>query len=235
MYESFDFTNDRLDIKLNAFKDKEGEIWFIGKEVAEVLGIKDTRQALRNQVLEEDKLFLAGEEYKKFVGSIQHPPQNNKVRNITLITESGLYDLVLSSKKKEAKDFRRWIAKEVLPSIRKNGYYVDNSNITQEQLDKLQKEKDELEIKLKEANELIDNELNADYFYTIREVREIFGLWEDEFSTDRLKEVSEKLNHHTRQLKGEYHGRLCWYNKYHYLVWFEAYPYLKDMCELPEE
>ena len=104
MYESFDFTNDRLDIKLNAFKDKEGEIWFIGKEVAEVLGIKDTRQALRNQVLEEDKLFLAGEDYKKFVEGIQHPPQNNKVRNITLITESGLYDLVLSSKKKEAKD-----------------------------------------------------------------------------------------------------------------------------------
>ena len=70
MYESFDFTNDRLDIKLNAFKDKEGEIWFIGKEVAEVLGIKDTRQALRNQVLEEDKLFLAGEDYKKFVGGL---------------------------------------------------------------------------------------------------------------------------------------------------------------------
>ena len=235
MYKSFIYSNDRLGINLNALLDEEGEIWFIGKEVAEVLGIKDTRQALRNQVLEEDKLFLAGEEYKKFVGGIQHPPQNNKVRNITLITESGLYDLVLSSKKKEAKDFRRWVTKEVLPSIRKNGYYIDNNNITQEQLDKLQKEKDELEIKLKEANELIDNELNADYFYTIREVREIFGLWEDEFSTDRLKEVSEKLNHHIRQLKGEYHGRLRWYNKYHYLVWFEAYPYLKDMCELPEE
>ena len=235
MYKSFIYSNDRLGINLNALLDEEGEIWFIGKEVAEVLGIKDTRQALRNQVLEEDKLFLAGEEYKKFVGGVEYPPQNNKVRNITLITESGLYDLVLSSKKKEAKDFRRWITKEVLPSIRKNGYYIDNNNITQEQLDKLQKEKDELEIKLKEANELIDNELNADYFYTIREVREIFGLWEDEFSTDRLKEVSEKLNHHTRQLKGEYHGRLCWYNKYHYLVWFEAYPYLKDMCELPEE
>lgn len=73
MYESFDFTNDRLDIKLNAFKDKEGEIWFIDKEVAEVLGIKDTRQALRNQVLEEDKLFLAGEEYK-ICGGYSTPP-----------------------------------------------------------------------------------------------------------------------------------------------------------------
>ena len=154
---------------------------------------------------------------------------------MTIINESGFYSLILRSKTPKAKEFKRWVTKEVLPSIRKNGYYIDNNNITQEQLDKLQKEKDELEIKLKEANELIDNELNADYFYTIREVREIFGLWEDEFSTDRLKEVSEKLNHHTRQLKGEYHGRLCWYNKYHYLVWLEAYPYLKDMCELPEE
>lgn len=128
---------------------------------------------------------------------------------MTIINESGFYSLILRSKTPKAKEFKRWVTKEVLPSIRKNGYYIDNNNITQEQLDKLQKEKDELEIKLKEANELIDNELNADYFYTIREVREIFGLWEDEFSTDRLKEVSEKLNHHTRQLKGEYHGRLC--------------------------
>lgn len=68
MYKSFIYSNDRLGINLNALLDEEGEIWFIGKEVAEVLGIKDTRQALRNQVLEEDKLFLAGEEYKKFVG-----------------------------------------------------------------------------------------------------------------------------------------------------------------------
>ena len=78
MYESFDFTNDRLDIKLNAFKDKAGEIWFIGKEVAEVLGIKDARQALRNQVLEEDKLFLAGEDYKKFVGVFNTPHKITK-------------------------------------------------------------------------------------------------------------------------------------------------------------
>lgn len=78
MYESFDFTNDRLDIKLNAFKDKEGEIWFIDKEVAEVLGIKDTRQALRNQVLEEDKLFLAGEEYKNLWGVFNTPHKITK-------------------------------------------------------------------------------------------------------------------------------------------------------------
>lgn len=141
MYKSFIYSNDRLGINLNALLDEKGEIWFIGKEVAEVLGYKDTKKAMQAHILKGDKNLLAGEAFKEFVGGHSIPPQNNKVRNITLITESGLYDLVLSSKKKEAKDFRRWITKEVLPSIRKNGYYIDNSNITQEQLDKLQKEK----------------------------------------------------------------------------------------------
>lgn len=222
MYKSFIYSNDRLGINLNALLDEEGEIWFIGKEITDFLEYKNSRKALKDHVDIEDK----GVTKRYTLGGKQE---------MTIINESGFYSLILRSKTPKAKEFKRWVTKEVLPSIRKNGYYIDNNNITQEQLDKLQKEKDELEIKLKEANELIDNELNADYFYTIREVREIFGLWEDEFSTDRLKEVSEKLNHHTRQLKGEYHGRLCWYNKYHYLVWFEAYPYLKDMCELPEE
>ena len=222
MYKSFIYSNDRLGINLNALLDEEGEIWFIGKEITDFLEYKNSRKALKDHVDIEDK----GVTKRRTLGGKQE---------MTIINESGFYSLILRSKTPKAKEFKRWVTKEVLPSIRKNGYYIDNNNITQEQLDKLQKEKDELEIKLKEANELIDNELNADYFYTIREVREIFGLWEDEFSTDRLKEVSEKLNHHTRQLKGEYHGRLCWYNKYHYLVWLEAYPYLKDMCELPEE
>ena len=222
MYKSFIYSNDRLGINLNALLDEEGEIWFIGKEITDFVEYKNSRKALKDHVDIEDK----GVTKRYTLGGKQE---------MTIINESGFYSLILRSKTPKAKEFKRWVTKEVLPSIRKNGYYIDNNNITQEQLDKLQKEKDELEIKLKEANELIDNELNADYFYTIREVREIFGLWEDEFSTDRLKEVSEKLNHHTRQLKGEYHGRLCWYNKYHYLVWLEAYPYLKDMCELPEE
>lgn len=231
MYKSFIYSNDRLGINLNALLDEEGEIWFIGKEVAEILEYKEGKKALQKYVENEDKIVLRGEEFKEFCRGTSYTP-TNKQRQLLVINEPGFYSLIMRSRTEIAFEFKRWVTKEVLPSIRKNGYYIDNNNITQEQLNKLQKEKDELEIKLKEANELIDNELNADYFYTIREVREIFGLWEDEFSTDRLKEVSEKLNHHTRQFKGEYHGRLCWYNKYHYLVWFEAYPYLKDMCEI---
>lgn len=234
MYESFIYSNDRLGIDLNALKDEEGKIWFLGKEVAELLGYTKTANAIKLHVKKEcHKRKITNNDIKFRLPKARSLKLNNN--GAIIIDEFGLYSLVMSSKMPKAEEFQDWVCAEVLPSIRKNGYYIDNNNITQEQLDKLQKEKDELEIKLKEANELIDNELNADYFYTIREVREIFGLWEDEFSTDRLKEASEKLNHHIRQLKGEYYGRLCWYNKYHYLVWFEAYPYLKEMCELSEE
>lgn len=193
MYKNFIYSNDRLGINLNALLDENKNIWFIGKEVVNILGYKNTvsyTKYIKKYCYDDDYISLDKTQVqlrpalKKYVGQ----------RGVIFINEYALYDLIINSKIEKALEFRKWVTREVLPSIRKNGYYIDNNNITQEQLDKLQKEKDELEIKLKEANELIDNELNADYFYTIREVREIFGLWEDEFSTDRLKEVSEKLN-----------------------------------------
>lgn len=203
MYESFNFTNDRLDIKLNAFKDEQGDIWFIGKEVAEMLGYKDTKRAMQTHILKEDKTLLTGEAFKKFVGGRSIPPQNNKVRNITLITESGLYDLVLSSKMKEAKDFRRWVTKEVLPSLRKNNYYIDEENIDskqieelKERIDKLEKYRAEMEKyadELEEENKTMEDDYNPNNYYTIREAKEAFG-WDIDFSTELLRKVSAELN-----------------------------------------
>lgn len=85
----------------------------------------------------------------------------------------------------KAEEFQEWVCGEVLPSIRKNGYYIDNNNITQEQLDKLQKEKDELEIKLKEANELIDNLRKYGRFGEYYLTREI----------DKEMDIHEKLDY----------------------------------------
>ena len=148
MYKSFIYSNDRLGINLNALLDEEGEIWFIGKEITDFLEYKNSRKALKDHVDIEDK----GVTKRYTLGGKQE---------MTIINESGFYSLILRSKTPKAKEFKRWVTKEVLPSIRKNGYYIDNNNITQEQLDKLQKEKDELEIKLKEANELLlDNWLD---------------------------------------------------------------------------
>ena len=89
----------------------ENEPWLVGKDVAEILGYSDTNQAIRKHVDDEDKLT------RQFNGSCQN-------RNMTIINESGLYSLILSSKMPNAKKFKRWVTSEVLPQIRKTGSYV---------------------------------------------------------------------------------------------------------------
>lgn len=89
----------------------DGEPWAVGKDVATALGYKDTNQALRKHVDEEDKLT------RQFNGSGQS-------RDMYIINESGLYSLILSSKLPGAKKFKRWITSEVLPAIRRTGKYA---------------------------------------------------------------------------------------------------------------
>lgn len=108
--------------KLKVFENKElgkvravehgGEPWFVGKDVAEVLGYANARDALSKHVDEEDKNTVA----------IRDGIQGNP--NQTIINESGLYSLILSSKLPRAKEFKRWVTAEVLPAIRKTGKYA---------------------------------------------------------------------------------------------------------------
>lgn len=88
-----------------------GEPYFVGKDVAEILGYSNTRDALVRHVDTEDKADVA----------IHDGSQN---RNMTIINESGLYSLILSSKLPKAKEFKHWVTGEVLPSIRKHGAYM---------------------------------------------------------------------------------------------------------------
>lgn len=94
----------------------DGEPWLVGKDVAQALGYTDTDQALRRHVDDEDKLT------RNFDGSGQN-------RSMTIINESGLYSLVLSSKLPTAKKFQRWVTSDVLPSIRRTGGYVANDEL----------------------------------------------------------------------------------------------------------
>lgn len=87
------------------------EPWFVGKDVAEILGYTNPSKALTDHVDEEDKL---NNESLSSLGQ----------RGGWLINESGLYSLILSSKLETAKAFKRWVTAEVLPSIRKHGEYV---------------------------------------------------------------------------------------------------------------
>ena len=94
----------------------DSEPWFVGKDVAEKLGYAKPRNAISNHVDDEDK----------GVAPIQG--DLGGTQEMTIINESGLYSLILKSKLPEAKQFKRWVTSEVLPSIRKDGGYISISN-----------------------------------------------------------------------------------------------------------
>lgn len=86
------------------------EPWFVGKDIAEILGYSDTFGALKKHVDDDDKQICQNSSF-----------ESN--RGLTIINESGLYSLILSSKLPNAKRFKCWVTSEVLPSIRKTGSY----------------------------------------------------------------------------------------------------------------
>lgn len=92
----------------------ENEPWFVGKDVAGVLGYSNTKKAIADHVDDEDKLQGDGVTIRDPIGREQYP---------TIINESGLYCLILSSKLPSARRFKRWITSEVLPVLRKTGRY----------------------------------------------------------------------------------------------------------------
>ena len=150
--------------------EKDGEFFFIGNEIAELLGYSNYRKAVMVHVDEEDKL-------RSQIGYA------GQMREVTLINESGLYSLILSSKLPQAKEFKRWVTKDVLPSIRKNGGYIRNQeNLSKEEIlanavllaNNLIAEKDkvieDLEPKAKYFDELVDNNLLTNFRNTAKEL-----------------------------------------------------------------
>ena len=122
-------TTSPQDTKLQVFANPEfgeirsvlidGEPWLVGKDVAKALGYKEPSKAAREKVDPEDR----------GVSKIDTP---SGTQTMTIINESGLYSLVLSSKLPDAKKFKRWVTSEVLPAIRKTGsYQITDANNTQ--------------------------------------------------------------------------------------------------------
>ena len=97
--------------------EKDGEPWFVGKDVAVALGYSNARDALAKHIDNEDKKILTSQ-------NATLEKLNIPNRGLTIINESGLYSLVLSSKLPQAKVFKHWVTAEVLPSIRRHGAYA---------------------------------------------------------------------------------------------------------------
>ncbi|HFN9228677.1 TPA: phage antirepressor [Staphylococcus aureus] len=100
----------------------DGEPYFIGKDVADILGYANGRDALSKHVDEDDKKVLT---------SRNTTLENLPNRGLTAVNESGLYSLIFSSKLESAKRFKRWVTSDVLPAIRKHGIYATDNVIEQ--------------------------------------------------------------------------------------------------------
>jgi len=159
-------------------KEKDGVLWFVGKDLTDILEYQNGSRDLNRHVDEEDKLLQS-----VFDGS-----QNRKM---VTVNESGMYSLVLSSKMKKAKEFKRWVTSEVLPSIRKHGIYatdqtideiISNPDFAIELLTELKKERKEKEKLVGKISELkpkanyTDKILNNSGLVTITQIAKDYGM-----------------------------------------------------------
>ena len=104
----------------------DGEPWFVGKDVAEILGYRNPNEALQDHIDYEDKFMRSerGSEMLKLFNTVKKIQENFGRQDNWFINESGVYSLVFQSKLPTAKAFKRWVTSEVLPAIRKHGGYM---------------------------------------------------------------------------------------------------------------
>ena len=199
--------------QIRTMTNEKGETFFVGKDVAEALGYKNTADALTRHVEDEDK------------GVVKHDTLGG-AQTMTIINESGLYSLILSSKLEQAKAFKRWVTSEVLPLIRQTGTYT----IHRKQIETLHHQIEVLEPKAEYCDEVLDSvscltttqiakELSMSVFDLTRllEQRKVMykqsGQWM--LYADYARKGYAKSRTKTyRDIEGDVHTRV-------YLVWTE--------------
>ena len=204
---------------IRSLVDDNGNPWFVGKDVAAALGYKDTVNALKTHVDPEDK---------KGGWRITTPSGD---QDMTIINESGLYSLVLSSKLPSAKEFKRWVTSEVLPTLRKTGNYTIHKEVDKEELAVRAQEARVASANLLKA--LADNaqgtwrdvllahvtkELTGEFLlplpkserksYSATEVGEILGV-----SANRVGSIANKLGLKTEEYGAWFHNKAKFSNK----------------------
>lgn len=134
-----------MDSKIEVFvNDKFGNVrivqvgnepWFVGKDVAEILGYRNPNEAIQDHVDSEDKFIRSqrGREMLKLFSSLKDMQEKLGRQDNWFINESGVYSLIFGSKLPQAKEFKHWVTHEVLPSIRKHGAYLTD-NVLEEAL-----------------------------------------------------------------------------------------------------
>lgn len=165
----------------------DGEPWVVGKDVASALGYTNPNKAIRDHVDDEDK-------------GVNDSFTPGGKQTVTIINESGIYSLILSSKLESAKRFKRWVTSEVLPQLRRNGVYVtddllNNPELAIKAFQRILDLQNELKSRNAENEQLAERveklQPKADYFDQVadaegltsfRETAKLFGIPEKKFT-----------------------------------------------------
>lgn len=187
----------------------DGEVMFVGKDVAKILGYKNTNAAIKKYIDNEDK----GVAKCDTLGGMQE---------LVIVNESGLYSLLFSSKMPNAKKFKRWITTEVLPSIRKHGVYavdevLQNPDVLIQALTELKKEREE-KAQLKETVAVQNQQITemtpkAGYYDVVLSCKDVIS------TTEIAKDYgwsAKKMNAYLHEKKIQFKQGKIWllYQKY---------------------
>lgn len=203
----------------------DGQPYFVGKDVAEILGYANTRDALSKHVDSEDKNTVA-----------IHDGIKRGNPNQTVINESGLYSLILGSKLPQAKEFKHWVTSEVLPTIRKQGAYMTNEKIEEVLLNpdtiiklatELKTERERRSIAEQRVNELTpkasyyDLVLSNESLVTITQIAKDYGM------------SGQAMNHKLHDLGVIYKQGNTWllYSKYQRTGWTHSETIMVDKAD----
>lgn len=205
--------------QLQLFKNRKVEVFewkdiilFNPYDVGACLGIKNVRDSInnfnKNQVVKLTNSDVGITDFRKL---------NNAGENF--LTESGVYRLILKSRKPEAEEFQCWVTDVVLPSIRKHGAYateelLDNPDFAIKIFMELKEER--------EAKKAL--EIQLDYskdWYSIKRVAKINGVSWNTFDWKKLKRISKELGYEVKKIFDANYGEV---NTYHCDVWEKAYP-----------
>ncbi|EMI15205.1 bro n-terminal domain protein [Bacillus stratosphericus LAMA 585] len=187
---------------------QDGQPWFVAKDVAEILGYANTKDAISSHVDEEDKTIIQRSSFPTF-----EIPN----RGLTVINESGLYSLILSSKMPDAKKFKRWVTSEILPTIRQTGQYGEPKVLTEREgqiqslellLDNLKRSAEmeqqinKHEKKILELNTKVDEQITLDHGEQ-RRVQKAIAIRVYSFTDDK-KERNRLFKELHREIKDRF-------------------------------
>lgn len=189
---------------------KNGESWWVLKDVCDVLEIANPRN-VANRLEDDEK----GVHKIDTLGGTQ---------NVTIINESGLYSVISRSDKPEARKFKRWINHEVLPSIRKTGAYVRIPQTYIEALEALIQKEKEKEALVKDREALRVELDESKEYYTIKRVAKINGINWKGINWRKLKNTSQAMEREVKRIFDANYGNV---NAYHIEVWQFEYPELR--------